>query len=273
MSHVREVVEALEAVADTRIVWANGLMNSGGPHRRLASSISPISIGEDECELFGRLVAALEPRTCFIVGNAFGFSSAYIAKVMQAHGGEHVVTLDAQTEGDGERCAAIARQLTERIDTSILKNKKGFSPRDLPQAVESDDYDLIFIDGCHGHPAVSDDFEGLKPYARPDTVFVWHDFWFPGVRHSVKEAVAQGYRCLWVPTSCEMVLGCLDDEMFARLSKTFPEGDSDPDSHFSLPRYAVNWWAKSLSVYLRVFAERITGASPERQLPSASNDS
>ncbi len=273
MSYVEEVVAALDAVADTRVVWEKGLMNAGGPHRRLASSISPISIGEDECGLFGRLIEELEPKTCFIVGNAFGFSSAYIAKAMMDHGGERIITLDAQSEGDGERCAQIARALTKKLELDILTNKKGWSPDDLATAVESENYDLIFIDGCHGHPAVSKDFDGLQPYARPDTVFVWHDFWFPGVRHSVNEAVAKGFLCHWVPTSCEMVLGCQDEAMFARLQKAFPEGDADPESHFSLPRYAINWWLKSMSVYLRVFAERVTGASPTRQLPRASGDS
>lgn len=89
----------------------------------------------------------------------------------------------------------------------------------------------------------------------------------------MKEAVAKGYHCLWIPTSCEMVLGCRDKEMFERLKAEFPEGDPDPESRFSLPRYAVNWCLKSMSVYLKVFAERVSGASPTKQLPRASSDS
>jgi predicted O-methyltransferase YrrM len=269
MNHIGEVISALDAIANTRMVWQRGLMHPGGPHRRLAGSVSPISIGEDECALFGKLIAALTPKNCFIVGNAFGFSSAYIARAMLDHGGKSVVTLDAESEGDGARCAQIARALTDRLDLGILTNKKGWSPRDIPQAVEDSDYDIIFIDGCHGHPAVCEDLQGTAPYAREDTLFVWHDYWFPGVRHGVDEAIRQGYRCWWVPTSCEMVLGTKSNALFTELKAMLPNGDADPARHWSLPRYALRWWAKSMPVYAHVLGERMGGVQPVRELPSS----
>ncbi|MFW5924714.1 MAG: class I SAM-dependent methyltransferase [Myxococcota bacterium] len=268
MNHLERLLPPLEAIADVRVVWPRGLMHDGGPHRRLASSVSPISIGEDECAVFGRLIAALRPRTCFIVGNAFGLSSAYIALAMQEHGGEHVITLDAETEGDGASCAHIARALAAGLDLPILKNKRGYSPRDIPQAVETDQYDLVFIDGCHGHPAVTHDFRGAVPFAREDAVFVWHDFWFPGVRHGVRRAMGDGFRCLWVPTSCEMVLGTRDEARFEELRALFPEGDPDPDRHYRPARYAARWLLRSVPVYLAVLAERLARRAPLRELPS-----
>lgn len=257
MSYLERMISVLDELADLRIAWPRGLMHRGGPHRRLVGNISPISIGEDECAVFGRLIETLEPETCFIVGNAFGFSSVYIALAMQDHGGREVVTLDAETEGDGSSCAWIARELTERIDLPILTNKKGFSPQDVPGAVGSDHYDLIFIDGYHGHPAVTDDFYGTLPYAHDETVFVWHDFWFAGVRHSVARALEEGFRCLWIPTSCEMVLGTRSPERFERLRERFPAGDDDPLRHFHPARYILKWTIRSVPIYLAVFGERL----------------
>lgn len=267
MKYVDSIVAELDKLAEVRKVWDKGLMNPGGPHRRLAGAVSPISIGEDECALLGKLIETFRPNNCFIVGNAFGFSSAYIALAMRDHGGEHVVTLDAETEGDGASNATVARALTRSLGLDLLHNKKGFSPRDIPGAVESEKYDMIFIDGCHGHPAVSEDLHGAIPYAHDETIFVFHDFWFPGVRHGVQAAVGAGYHCLWVPTSCEMVVATRSESRFEQLKSLFPEGDSDPDSHFSMPRYAFKWWLRSMPVYWAVFSERLGGRSAVRALP------
>ena len=269
--YLREVVEALESVADTTLVWPDGLNNPGGPHRRLSDMPSPISIGEDECLVFGKLVEALQPKHCFIVGNAFGLSSAYIARAMKEHGGETCVTLDSQTEGDGERCAAIARKLTSRLALDLLKNKKGFSPKNTPDSVEADRHELIFIDGLHAHPQVIQDFDGLIPYAASDTVFVWHDFWMPGIPECVEYARGEGYRCLWVPTSCEMVLGTKDDQVFDKLVALFPSGEENRPAHSKTRFYwLVTKWFMGLPVGLqaRLVGDLFSGKGP-RQTPKS----
>ncbi|MBM4362744.1 MAG: hypothetical protein FJ104_08690, partial [Deltaproteobacteria bacterium] len=126
---LRAVLAALDGVAETRVVWKDGLFHPGGPHRRLRGEQYPISIGEDECRAFGRLVRALRPERCFIIGNAFGLSSAYIAHVMKDHGGVSCITLDDQSEGNGARCAKVAQALADKVGvTGLLENKKGRSP-------------------------------------------------------------------------------------------------------------------------------------------------
>ena len=116
---------------------------------------------------------------------------------MQACGGERVVTLDSETEGDGRRCAAVARALTERMGLSILSNRKGFSPEDTASVVETDVHDLVFIDGAHTHPQVTRDFEGMLPFSDDRTVFVWHDYWLMGMFlarwHRHDSHLSQGY--------------------------------------------------------------------------------
>ena len=200
----------------------------GGPHRRLRGHHYPISIGEDECRAFGTLIEAFHPQHCYIIGNAFGFSSAYIADVMKRCGGKSVITLDNQSEGWGQYTAGIAQKLSDALGVSdILKNKKGSAPQDIAATVEQPQYDLIFIDGLHRHPQVTHDFDGVLPYCPDDGVVVFHDSWIIGVPEAVARAKQVGFRCLWVPTSCEMIFATRDPVRFARLQALFPNGVED----------------------------------------------
>lgn len=222
--YIKVVVTALKEIADIRPVWPGGLMHPGGPHYRLAGMFKPISIGEDECLVFNQLIRTFRPEHCFIIGNAFGFSSAYIAGIMMQHGGKRVVTLDNLNDGDGERCAQIASQLAKRLNLSILRDKRGGSPKDIPLAADATAYQLVFIDGKHVHPQVVLDLESILPYTLENTIFIWHDFWVPGVSRGVQHAQERGFHCLWLPTSCEMVLGVRYTCTFNRLVNSFPNG-------------------------------------------------
>ena len=222
---LRQVATALDSIAETSVIWKKGLLNPGGPHRRLKGNLMPVSIGEDECLVFGEVIRALRPTQCFIIGNAFGFSAAYIASVMRDNGGKRVVTLDSQSEGAGVRCAEIAQKLLERLDLgTILVNKKGWSPKDVPTAVEAPVHELVFIDGDHSHPQVTLDFDAVLPFIDDTSVVAFHDGWIRGIPEAVEHARAKGFRCLWVPTSCEMILGTRDAAMFGRLQALFPRG-------------------------------------------------
>lgn len=225
---LKRVVSALDGLAEIGFVWEKGLINPGGPHRRLRGHRHPISIGEDECLAFGKLIRALRPEHCFIIGNAFGFSSAYIADVMKANGGKSVITLDNQSEGAGEKVAKIAQALSEAIGTDdILRNKKGSSPQDIGSAVEQPSYDLVFIDGLHSHPQVTHDFDGVLPYCAERGIVVFHDSWIIGVPEAVERAKQKGFRCLWAPTSCEMIFATRDAALFKQLQALFPEATED----------------------------------------------
>jgi predicted O-methyltransferase YrrM len=235
---LRRVVSALDKLADVSLLWEKGLLNPGGPHRRLRGHHYPISIGEDECLVFGKLVEALRPEHCYIIGNAFGFSSAYIADVMKRCGGKSCVTLDNQSEGAGQKCAAIAQGLSDALELgAILRNKKGSAPEDIARTAEQAKYDLIFIDGLHRHPQVTHDLEGVLPYCAPETVVVFHDSWIIGVPEAVARAKKEGFRCLWVPTSCEMILATRSPERWKQLCELFPEGIEDKGAR----NYLYGW--------------------------------
>ena len=236
---LHRIASALNEVAETSLIWQRGLINPGGPHRVLAGTLFPVSIGDDECAVFGRLIERFHPEYTFIIGNAFGFSSCYIADVMRQHGGKSVVTLDSEVEGKGKTCAAVARQLADRLELSLLKNKKGRSPIDTALAVETDQHDLVFIDANHAHPHVTNDFQGILPFTHEGTIFVWHDFWLSGIVPCLRVAEQLGFRWLWLPTSCEMVVGVRDAFMFADLQKMFPEGVENQQPHSALLAPAI----------------------------------
>jgi len=250
---LNRVVDALEQVAKTSLVWKRGLINQGGPHRVLSGTLLPISIGEDECAVFGRLIEQFRPKHTFIIGNAFGFSSCYIADEMRHHGGEKVVTLDNEVEGRGQTCATVARELTNKLELNLLINKKGRSPADTEWAVESKQQDLVFIDGDHSHPQVTHDFESILPFTHSQTIFVWHDFWWSGILPCLKVAQTHGFRWLWLPTSCEMVLGVRDETVFAKLQEMFPDGVENQKAHS--PLFAPTILTKE---YIRQVWETIT---------------
>jgi len=222
------VTQTLDRIAQVGFLWEQGLLNSGGPHRRLRGHHYPISIGEDECLAFGKLIEGFRPEHCYIIGNAFGFSSAYIADAMRRCGGKSVITLDNQSEGAGQMSASIAQRLADELDlAAILKNKKGSAPQDIASTVEQSAYDLVFIDGLHRHPQVTHDFDGVLPYVAKDGIVVFHDSWIIGVPEAVARAKSKGFRCLWIPTSCEMILATRDEARFARLQQLFPDGVED----------------------------------------------
>ena len=214
---VGEMVGHLAALGGVEKVFARGAVHRGGPHYRLKGTVGPVSIGEDECLVLGRAIEAFRPRHCFIIGNAFGFSSVLIAKMMEGCGGESVVTLDAKCEGDGERCFGVAAELGKRMGCGILTNKVGWSPRDIDAAAERAAYDLIFIDGLHRHPQVTEDYVGVKHLAHEESILVWHDYWMLGIWQSVARAERDGFRCVKVNTSCEMVLGTRSEAVVGRI--------------------------------------------------------
>ena len=218
---VRDIVSALDDIAGLDKLWHRGIVHSGGPHYRLRGTLGPVSLGEDECLTFGKLIKHFRPKNCFIIGNAFGMSSVFIAKMMEQCGGSSVITLDSMSEGKGQLCSKAAEALRERMNASILVNKVGWSPQDIAQAVDDESYDLIFIDGDHSHPQVTKDFVGIGSIARDDSILCWHDYWMKGVPESVDAAIQAGYLCHKLNTSCEMVFGTKDKAVFKQIKAVF----------------------------------------------------
>jgi predicted O-methyltransferase YrrM len=220
-----EIVEHLNSIAGVEPIWKRGIFHTGGPHYRIKGMVGPASIGEDECVVFGRLIEEFKPANCFIIGNAFGLSSTFIAKMMEQHGGQSVITLDSKSGGDGERCFSAAESLRLALNCRLLTNKVGWSPQDNHAAAGPGPYDLIFIDGNHSHPQVTRDFEGVQQLTHDQTMIVWHDAIIRGVRKSIEAAQAAGYHCLKINTSAEMVVGTRSQAVFERLRPLYANAE------------------------------------------------
>src|SRR5262245_56395794 len=108
---IQSIVISLDSITGLDRIWNRGVIHRGGPHYRLRGTIGPVSIGEDECLILGTLITHFTPARCFVIGNGFGLSSVFIARMMEANGGESVITLDSKKEGDGERCFETAERL------------------------------------------------------------------------------------------------------------------------------------------------------------------
>lgn len=212
------IVGTLDELAGIETVLPRGAVHPGGPHYRLKGTLGPISIGMDECRVLAAFIEDVKPRNCLIIGNAFGLSSVFIAGRMALNDGVSVVTLDNQSEGDGERLAAIAETLRRRMQCHLLVNHKGASPEDIERVAGGRKFDFILIDGLHRHPQVTRDFFGVQPVATDEAVLWWHDYWMLGIPQSVEEAGRAAYHCLKVNTSCEMVFGTRNRALFERVA-------------------------------------------------------
>lgn len=255
MKHlIHQIVQNLDQITGLEMVWKRGVVHTGGPHYRLKGTLGPMSLGEDECIIIGQLIGEIRPKTCFIIGNAFGMSSVFIAKMMEHYDGQSVITLDSKSEGDGERCFDAAANLRENMKCRILKNKAGWSPQDIDKVVEDDTYDLIFIDGDHSHPQVTRDLEGVQHLIRPDTILIWHDYWLAGVPESVSAAQQMGYKCVKVNSSCEIVFGTRDEGIFDRIKALYPQKIDQPQKQ---------WRA---AAYLKLYSILLTGALRNNRL-------
>lgn len=237
---VRRIVNTLEDFSGLDRIWKRGVVHSGGPHYRLRGTPGPVSIGEDECHLLGQLIRRFLAH-CFIIGNGFGLSGAFISKMMESHSGESVITLDSKVEGDGEACFLAAEHLRHRLECRLLRNKCGFSPQDIDRTVESPVYDLILIDGGHSHPQVTEDFSAVRRLLQDRSIVAWHDYWLPGVSESVAEAQRAGFRCLKLNSSCEMVFGTRDQAVFRAIESMFQDAEEPaprrrPLAHLRLTR-------------------------------------
>lgn len=231
-----DVCLALDSIVPTELAWKRGLCNPGGPHRRLAGMFSPISIGDDECLALGWMIHEFRPAHTLVIGNGFGLSACYLASVMRISNGVGFVALDSQEEGNGRRCAEVADKLRSALGLSLLENVQGRSPEAIQRVVVGGLPEVVLLDGNHDHPQPSHDLEGLLPYLPDKAIVVWHDFWVPGVRAGVELAKKRGFKSLWLPTSCEIVLSSRDEHWFDELRRLFPAGVEDhrPNSNLKV---------------------------------------
>lgn len=132
-------------------------------------------IGFAEMFFFSMLCPVVQPRTIFVVGNAFGLSTILLALL---NPDAKVVAIDAGIEGgDNDEGTDLTRRIANEENLAI-EVIRGFSPSDVPQAVErylGGVLDLVFIDGLHTNAQQKLDFDACWRYGGATCVYVFHD--------------------------------------------------------------------------------------------------
>ena len=122
--------------------------------------------------LFTGLSRIITPDAIFVIGNAFGFSTFVLAELFP---NALIDVIDAESEGaDNLR----GSELTRKISAEHYPNVKltaGYSPQDIPRAVRSPQYQMVFVDGLHTDAQMLLDFHGVLPILARDCVVVFHD--------------------------------------------------------------------------------------------------
>jgi hypothetical protein len=185
----------LNKIAETiKLQYPPGIeINSGHPRCfKLAGIGYDSTMGSDELQYLFKLISRFKFRSAFIIGNAFGLSSAYVALVMAENEGERVLTIDNLnhhiTDDETIRKVSdiqhlVAESLILNLDLPLtFINTVGWSPKDLPKICSPYLFDFVIIDGYHIEEAVIADFNGILPYTTDDVLFVFHDLDIPGVR-------------------------------------------------------------------------------------------
>ena len=113
----------------------------------------------------------LEPKNCFIVGNAFGWSTVATALTFP---GSKTIGIDKETNPRG-------RDLTNQIFEALNLEggaQLGVSPKDTSKVCGENfdgEIDFVLIDAIHTNRAIYADFQGVFPLCSERCVFLFHD--------------------------------------------------------------------------------------------------
>lgn len=127
-----------------------------------------------EIAFFEAVCERIKPKSIFIIGNAFGWSSLALGLINPS---ARVVAIDICWRPDEVRGLDVTNALAARAGLDI-RARQGKSPDDVAAvcAREFDGpVDLVFIDGGHTPDQQTLDFDACRAIAAPDCVYVFHD--------------------------------------------------------------------------------------------------
>ena len=140
---------------------------------QLAGRSTGKAIPLSDMHVFLQLSDALpDVNAIFVIGNAFGFSTIYLALLWQ-NALVDVINSESEGEHSGEG-SQLTRDIAKRHGLNIQVTK-GSSPGDVPAAMRALRYDLVFIDGYHSNDQIIKDFEAVEPFLSERCVVMFHD--------------------------------------------------------------------------------------------------
>jgi len=181
----------------------------------LGHTTRPLSVSRVESRFLANFVALSNVRSILEIGTGFGYSTAWLAYGLGLcnHGGL-VHTVDDLSEGDvGREASHAAEELWRRTGVSQrIVRVRGRSP-DILLRRPSVRADIAFIDGGHHHGQPILDYQAVGRHLVDGGCILFHDaqskYDVPG---AVARAEMDGYMCLELGTSCEMVAAVSTEE-------------------------------------------------------------
>jgi predicted O-methyltransferase YrrM len=120
------------------------------------------------------LMAALSPKSLFVIGNSAGWSTFALSLLAPA---ADVLAMDAGFD----RHSLEGIDFTNRVAAEEglrIKAVQGVSPQDVAGVLAGHAKappDFVFVDGYHSVEQVGRDFDAVAPHAAPDCVWLFHD--------------------------------------------------------------------------------------------------
>lgn len=163
---------SLYKTKDVEIVPGFQIDNSTEQVFEIKGKTTGKAIPPGDMECFYKVKHLFDAPNIYIIGNAFGFSTLYLAMLFP---GSWIDCIDAETEGpDASYGSQLTRELAKNINASIRVHK-GVSPHNVPESMNKTTYDVVFIDGKHNNAQIVKDFEAVKPYLAERFIVFFHD--------------------------------------------------------------------------------------------------
>ena len=144
----------------------------------------PTDMCEPDRVMIYALVRGLRPSRVLEIGVRWGGSARTACAALEDNQHGRMAGLDPETDA----FRAPKRALFGRYELV-----KGYSPQDIPRAVErlGGPPDLVFIDAMHIHACAAEDLRGAVAAMQPGGHVLLHDSFHPGVDRAVRDCCAE----------------------------------------------------------------------------------
>lgn len=148
----------------------------------------------------------IKPYNIFIIGNAFGLSTFFLAELFP---NANIDVIEAEIEGFEVKTGS---KLTNLINKEFFGNVNltiGYSPKDIEKAVNANKYNLVFFDGYHTNEQLLLDFNGMLPYLDENCVLYFHDIAFAKMFEAWEIIKSEGINRGFIPFNLGFTqMGC-----------------------------------------------------------------
>ncbi len=138
---------------------------------QVSNASMPMGIAKSDVQIFKDFAEEINPKNIFVIGNAFGWSATLISLLFPS---STIDVIDAEIEHDGPGATKIAKKVFSKLDSKINLHI-GFSPQDVPIAMNSKCYDMVFLDGFHEKNQVIKDFDAISSFLSKECIVFFHD--------------------------------------------------------------------------------------------------